>query len=401
MANNQMQPDERLFVPIPYIPKTIEIKSLLDKIDNKFITVGRTLSNFVDAKSKKNNVTIKNQDYLKCQRDYTWNNKMASNLICSIIQQRNIGEILLYRHDDTSVYLKTIDGQQRMTTIWKFVENLFSLNLHGAIFDKFVVGKKEIPRDKLQGKYFKDLPLDWQESILSYSLRVIVYNNCTDEQARQIYIDIATGTKPLRAIEVRRALMNESLMHLIYDFVNAPWAFHTMTTSAILGSHGIDIVSQLLTLIMNNNHVRLDKDNINKCVFDLNDNGISESLTKDMSTLRDYLNKVFDIWIENKKKEIKQETIANPKGRHIKNFIAYRFKFLSNKTYLVMFLWSAYMAIKMTIPIEKYQVWAYNFFQKPNAMFLKGMASGKSKVGDIENVDMRVTAITEELKALK
>jgi hypothetical protein len=390
---------EKLFSPIPYVPKIYEVRSLMDQIDKKYITVGRTLSNLVDAKNKKNNVTVEDKGYLKQQRDFTWETWRSSNLIYSMLVQRNINEILLYRPDSTSIYLKTIDGQQRMTSMWKIINNVLPLNMKKASFNSFVVGGKKYPKEFLHNKYFKDLPEEWQDLILSYNVRAIIYNNCSDEQARQIYVDIATGTKPLRSIETRKALINDEIADLIDDFLNGSWTLHTMTSSAALGNRGLDIVSQFLALVKTDGNVQLSKDDINHVLFDMRDFGITDEFKTSIMDTQKYLDAVFDKWTEIKKEADKNKTTT--KGRKVSNYNTLRFKFASNKTTTIMLIWATYQAMKKQIDIDKFQSWAIKFFENPNEKYRKGLADGKSKAGDLNNVQLRVEAINDELEKLK
>lgn len=390
---------EKLFSPIPYVPKTYEVRSLMEQIDKKYITVGRTLSNLVDEKNKKNDVSVEDKGYLKQQRDFTWEPWRSSNLIFSMLVQRNINEILLYRHDSNSIYLKTIDGQQRMTTMWKIINNIIQLNMQKAPFNSFIVGDKKYPKEFLNKKYFKDLPEEWQDLILSYNVRAIIYNNCSDEQARQIYVDIATGTKPLRSIETRKALINDEIADLIDDFLNGSWTLHTMTSSAALGNRGLDVVSQFLALVNTNGNVQLSKDDIDHVLFDMRDFGITNEFKSDVMETQKYLNNVFNKWTEDKKESDKNKTTT--KGRRVSNYSTLRFKFVSNKTTTIMLIWATYQAMKMQININEFQSWAIKFFQNPSEKYKKGLADGKTKSGDLSNVQLRVEAINDELQKLK
>lgn len=398
--NKVEEKQEKLFTPIPYIPKTIEVRSIINQIDKKYITVGRTLNNLVNIKNSKNKETIEDREYMKQQRDFTWEKWRSSNLIYSIMLQRNINEILLYRPDATSIYVKTIDGQQRLTTIWKFINNLFPLVMKKASFSFFVVGDKKYPKEFLNGKYFKDLPEDWQELILSYNLRAIVYNNCSDEQARQIYIDIAMGTKPLRSIETRKALISNEIADMIDDFLDGSWTLHTMTSTAALGTRGMDVVSQFFALVKTNG-IQLNKDNIDRVMYEMRDDGVSQEFKDDMVKTKEYLNKTFNFWINIKKEEEKEKKEQKIKGRRISNFRTYRFTFVTNKIYNIMLIWAAYRAYKLQIDINKFQKWAFKFFQNPSTKFKEGLANGRTKANDLVNVKIRLEAIEEELVKIK
>lgn len=110
----------------------------------------------------------------------------------------------------------------------------------------------------------------------------------------------------------------------------------------------------------------------------------------------EYIDKVLDIWIENKKEVSKTQV----KGRKIKNYATYRFKMFSNKTTTLMFMWAAYKARLINVEINAFQKWASEFFQNPTEQYKAGLANGSTKAGDYNNVKIRIEAIDEELEKL-
>jgi hypothetical protein len=388
----------KIDVDIPCETKMVEISSLINKIEKQYITGGETLQDLILEKlSKEGKTNIKPKAYMEAQRGYTWEKWRASNFIYSVMRHKHIPEIMLYREDHKSQYWKTLDGQQRLTTLWKFINNQFPLDMKRANFNHFVLDDKEYSINDLEGKRYSDLPQEWQDRILSQSQNVTYLSDCSDRQAEDVYTEMANGTKSLKPVEIRKAAMGIEVRNFVYSFLSGSWPFHVMTTSSARGNMGLDITSQFFALLKANGAIKLDKDNVDKVIFDLRDKKIPESIkTKTLAT-RDYLNKATDIMTNIKKETDKQRKT----GRKTKDYNKYRFQIFKNKTYILMFLWAGNLAAQSQIDIDKFANWTINFFKKPSELFKKGLAGRGSKAGDLINVSKRIKAIEIEIDKLK
>jgi hypothetical protein len=134
---------EQLFVPIQAITKTSEVRSLLDQIEKQYITVGEKLSNLLARKAADEGRTLTKRDLMDAQRGYVWESWRASLFIFTVMMQEPVNNVLLYRSDSTSQFKKVLDGQQRLTTLWMFVNNKFRLNMSKADFNTFTVGNEK------------------------------------------------------------------------------------------------------------------------------------------------------------------------------------------------------------------------------------------------------------------
>lgn len=206
---------------------------------------------------------------------------------------------------------------------------------------------------------------------------------------------MANGTKPLKAIEIRKAAMGIEVRNFIYDIIDKRWILHMMTNSSARGSRGIDILTQLMTLI-DRGAIELSRDNIDEMIYNFRDFGMSDKVKNSLLKTSEYLNKMFDYWITDKKERDKNQT----KGRKVKNYSTYKFPMFTNKTTTLMVMWAAYKAQLINVNINCFQKWAFNFFQNPNEKYKMGLANGKTKVGDYANVKIRMDAIEEELLKL-
>jgi hypothetical protein len=90
------------------------------------------------------------------QRGYVWSNSMASRLIESIILNVPIPPCYLAQNDDFR--LDVVDGQQRLETINRFLDNQFSLSSLEVVCE-------------LNGHRYHQLPSKVQRQIKSHTVR--------------------------------------------------------------------------------------------------------------------------------------------------------------------------------------------------------------------------------------
>jgi hypothetical protein len=102
------------------------------------------------------------------QRRYVWSEKQKVYLIDTLLNDFSVPKIyvrqILDPESNVNKY-EIIDGQQRLTTIINFIDNLFPLtkNKHP---------KPEYFDSKLEGKYFKDLEIIHKQKIINFSMSI-------------------------------------------------------------------------------------------------------------------------------------------------------------------------------------------------------------------------------------
>lgn len=125
------------------------------------------------------------------QRDYVMDDKKASKLIESILLQIPIPTIYLCEESDNS--LSVIDGQQRITSITRFLYNDFKLS-----------GLEEL--QDLNGKYFKELEKDNQRLIKQTTIHSIVISKKSQELKYEIFARLNQGSTKLKPQELRNCI---------------------------------------------------------------------------------------------------------------------------------------------------------------------------------------------------
>jgi len=370
-----------------------EVKYIIEKIDKQQYTVGKNLQELIINKKQEEGNKTKIREYMLSQRTFSWEVWRSSNLIQSILLGIPIPEVTIYRHDSNSQYFKTLDGNQRWTTIYLFVNNMIKLDLSKSIFPNFEIEGENYTYSDIQGKTFDELPEIFKEAILNYEMQITIINNCTEEMAEKFFVSMNAGVKPLKPAEIRTAAMGISTRKFYTETLKSDWILHCLTAKSATTNTGSEVISQALTLMHNKLPIELSKENIDKVIYSFRDTGVPENLQSDMVNICNYLNEATSIWIDEKKiADSKRE-----KGKKISNYSTYRFSFF-NKTSTVMLMMAADKAIKNNVPVTEFAKWAYKFFEKPNQDYKDGMVE---KVNELKMVDLRMLAIDAEIVKMR
>jgi hypothetical protein len=126
------------------------------------------------------------------QRGPVWSPKQDRLLIDSIIQGFDIPKIYLRKTNGSFEY-EIADGQQRLSAIWRFINNEYSL---GALSSPF---------KRLSNKSFEELDVEVQKLIKSYILVASVSEDTSNDQIRELFRRLQQGTR-LTPPEIRNSL---------------------------------------------------------------------------------------------------------------------------------------------------------------------------------------------------
>lgn len=145
------------------------------------------------------------------QRDYKWDERIASRFIESILLTLPIPYIYIAdsfnENPDLDGRVEIIDGSQRIRAIYYFVNNEYPLS-----------ELKELT--ELEGFRFSDLPAGRQRRFLRESLRIMELRSDDREYKRDLFERINSGIKPLIPMEQRRG--SESAISAFYTKVIEP-----------------------------------------------------------------------------------------------------------------------------------------------------------------------------------
>lgn len=170
-------------------PYDLVVRSLIDQINDRTVHI-REFSGRPDF-----------------QRWYVWTDKQASRLIESILLNIPIPPCFLSQ--DQEFQLDVIDGQQRIYSIYRFVDNQFPLEGLEVLTE-------------LNGKRFFELEPTQRRRIDTYTLRCVVVTNDSDPEIRFLVFErLNSNGTPLNAQELRnsisRGALNDLLIELAQD----------------------------------------------------------------------------------------------------------------------------------------------------------------------------------------
>lgn len=142
-------------------------------------------------------------DRPKFQRQYVWADTLASKLVESVLLNVPIPPCYLSENEENE--LDVIDGQQRIFSLYRFVENQFSLRDLEAL-------------PEFNGKRFFELPSKEQRRIRTHTLRCVVVTNESHPEIKfDIFERLNTSTMPLNPQELRNCVSRGSLNNLLAE----------------------------------------------------------------------------------------------------------------------------------------------------------------------------------------
>ncbi len=137
------------------------------------------------------------------QRQYVWPDKLASKLVESVLLNVPIPPCYLSENEDCE--LDVIDGQQRIYSLFRFLENQFKLRDLEALTE-------------LNGLRFFELPSKEQRKIRTHTLRCIVIKNDSHPEIKfDVFERLNTSTMPLNAQELRNCVSRGALNNLLAE----------------------------------------------------------------------------------------------------------------------------------------------------------------------------------------
>ena len=152
------------------------------------------------------------------QRGYIWNSDFKDKLIYSIVKSYPIGNISLRVRSDKNekgATQEVVDGQQRLTTIYKFVSDEYAIqsDISKKIIEYIIeyMGDEKDPkleklkkrlnnRGKVSLKY-SQFPESIKNNILAYNISITNITNATDEEIAE-YFRYLQNQERLRAGEI-------------------------------------------------------------------------------------------------------------------------------------------------------------------------------------------------------
>lgn len=148
------------------------------------------------------------------QRQFVWDRTLASRLIESALLAVPLPIIYLAEEEDGKE--SVIDGQQRLTSFFSFMDGTFP---NGESFR--LTGLKVF--DELNRKTYQELDEILQDKIRYYQIRAItIQHNSTPDLKFEIFKRLNTGAVPLNDMELRNCVYHGPYMELLKDLADDP-----------------------------------------------------------------------------------------------------------------------------------------------------------------------------------
>ncbi len=141
------------------------------------------------------------------QRRYVWDNKKASKLVESLLI--NVPIPVCYLAEEPDGTRSTIDGQQRLRSLYRYLENEFTLT-----------GLEVLP--ELNRLRFFELQERQQRLIRNRTIRCIVISEDSDPEIRfDVFERLNTGSVALTAQELRNSVYRGPLNLLLHELAGS------------------------------------------------------------------------------------------------------------------------------------------------------------------------------------
>lgn len=146
------------------------------------------------------------------QRNLRWSEEQKSELIESAILGYPIPPVYSLKSEDKQLWL--YDGKQRLTTFISFANGEWPLTALPELEDVFGYDA--------EGKFFADLPKEFQELIEDTQVVIYQFEHLTEHQRDQLFKRLNSGT-PLTNIELLRSVLGTANLEYIRELSETPF----------------------------------------------------------------------------------------------------------------------------------------------------------------------------------
>lgn len=215
------------------------------------------------------------------QRGDVWSPRKRSILIDSMLRGIDIPKIYLRKLNSNAHDYEVADGQQRLTAIYKFIENeVILLNEE----------EKGLNLAKVEGKTvgglkYEKLTNDFKSRFDNYEVTIAIIENASNQEIRTLFGRLQEG-EPLVPAEKRNAIIS-NISHLVDNFaIN-----HTFFLSSRIPANRFkrqDYMSHVLALIFYKNVDSLKADLLLKMYLDKSVT-VNQAIQKKIASILDKL----------------------------------------------------------------------------------------------------------------
>lgn len=186
-----------------------------------------------------------------------WDNEQQSLLIHSMLANFPVPAVYVHKTESIEVDAKgkhsytysVLDGKQRMTTVFSFINGEYALS-------------EDIPDVEIEdvtyeiaGKYFEDLDEDVQQEILRFRFNIQAFEDVTDEMIEDIFFRLNNST-PLTKSQKARPLMGVENSIFINDILAGRFFTEKCTFSKMQLKRSDDMCTLLQGMMLLDNTYR-------------------------------------------------------------------------------------------------------------------------------------------------
>lgn len=310
------------------------------------------------------------------QRSFVWERHRMSELIWSIIMGYPIPPIYAERGESVNDKIKiydVMDGQQRNTTIYKYIKDEFALTELKPIpyLDE---NGNECTVD-ISGKKFSELEEELQDVIKDATITVKYYDDLDQSQKAEMFRRLNNG-KPLSAKS--RTLASAKNIGSLLD-IGTHKLFHEMLTDKARDNknHAVLVVKAWTMLNHEVEDISFASKEFNPMIENVN---ITEQEKTELVSVFDYIVNVHDELAENKEKDVAKK--------------------LYTETHLVSLIPYISKSMEHNVSEGMFAEWLVNFFKTENNTEVhdKYMTACSHGIARNANVIARHNALGESYK---
>jgi hypothetical protein len=226
--------------------------------------------------------TMENQILIRpvYQRNFVWPKDKQEGLIDTILKNNYIPEVVWNLVKNQEYEAEVIDGQQRLITIFLFLNNELKIG-EGTVVDKVDLG----------GLYYKELPPKFKTIVDSYTLNVVKLEG-TRAEIEEMFRKLQSGVQ-LNKVEFRHA-QSGSIQNYVSAIIKHPFFVESVKADEKRNKRMKynEVIEQLLLLELYG-LTDIKDANITKMYKEYNDKTISKATKDRIKDILDYLHSAF------------------------------------------------------------------------------------------------------------